>query len=408
MYKTELHALLVNGEDSGVEFKRDGVRNYNLAKEIAAFLNLDGGTVLLGINDDGSIAGTSRKNLEEWIAELCRVNIDPPIIPYLSWIRGADPGKNVLAIQVPIGPDKPYARVHNSRHTYYVRVGSTSQEASRDELERMFQASGRLQYGLKPVPGATIADFDLRRLHDYQSRILAGPVPEDILGWEILLQNLELATQSAGQLLATINGLLLFGKSPQRFLPQCGIRALAYPEQTPTYAARADEDLVGPMAPLGAFDGVAERGVADQAWDFVRRNTSPTAQVQAFRRIDRWDYPQDVLREVVVNALIHRDYSVAGTNITLAIYPDRLEVVSPGRLPNTVTPDRMRAGLRYARNQTLVNVMRDYGYADARGMGVRNKVIPGMLSHNDTEPDLIAEEHQFTVRLWRKSGQGEL
>ena len=106
-----------------------------------------------------------------------------------------------------------------------------------------------------------------------------------------------------------------------------------------------------------------------------------------------------MVREVLVNALIHRDYSIAGTDIMLTVYADRMEVVSPGRLPNTVTVDGMRSGARYARNQTLVNIMRDYGYVDARGMGVRNKVIPGMRAHNGTEPDLIEEEYRFIVRL---------
>ncbi len=109
-----------------------------------------------------------------------------------------------------------------------------------------------------------------------------------------------------------------------------------------------------------------------------------------------------MIREAVVNALVHRDYSIAGTDVMLAIYSDRLEVQSPGRLPNTVTPEGMKLGMRYARNQTLVNIMRDYGYVDARGMGVRNKIIPGMRAHNGTEPDLIEEEHRFTVRLWKE------
>ena len=85
----------------------------------------------------------------------------------------------------------------------------------------------------------------------------------------------------------------------------------------------------------------------------------------------------------------------------LAIFSNRIEVVSPGRLPNTVTPESMKSGMRYARNQTLVNVMRDYGYVDVRGMGVRNKIVPGMRAHNGTEPDLIEEEYRFIVRLWK-------
>ena len=404
MNKSDLQALIDNLENSGVEFKRDDVANHDVAKELVALLNLDGGTVLLGVEDDGSITGTARDNLEEWVAELCRVKIDPPIIPFLSWVRNAVPGRDVLAVRVTKGPDKPYARVHNARKTYFVRVGSTSHEASRDELVRMFQVSGQLHYGLKPEPGAGFDAFDHRRLRDYLIRVLDGlaPANDDCEGWETLLRNIDLMTESAGQHVATIDGLLLFGRVPSQFVPQSGIRALCFPGNEPDYATRADENLRGPMVPLGAEETMIESGLVEQAWNFVRRNTTPTSLLENTRRIDRWEYPETVIREAVVNALVHRDYSIAGTDIMLAIFSDRLEITSPGRLPNTVTTEGMKAGARYARNQTLVNIMRDYGYADARGMGVRNKIIPGMRAHNGTEPDLIEEEHRFTVRLWKK------
>lgn len=404
MNRTELAELIRHGENSGVEFKRDDVQNHDLAKELVSFLNLEGGTVLLGVEDDGRVSGTTRERLDEWVAEVCRVKITPPIVPRLTWIRDVEAGRHVLAVGVTMGSDKPYARVHDGRSTYFIRVGSTSREASRDEIQRMFQASGYLHYGLKPVSGAGFDALDLRRLRDYFARVLGGVAPpdEDRAEWTTLLRNVELMTESAGQEVASIDGLLLFGKSVHRFLPQSGIRALCYPGREPSYATRADEDLRGAMVPLGATDGsIVETGLVEQALDFVRRNTTPTAQLEDGRRIDRWEYPEEVLREAVVNALVHRDYSITGTDIMLTIYADRLEIISPGRLPNTVTVEGMRAGMRYSRNQTLVNVMRDYGYVDARGMGVRNKIIPGMRAHNDTNPDLIAEENRFTVRLWK-------
>ena len=407
MNRTELLDLLRNGEDSTLEFKRDDVRNHDLAKELVAFLNLEGGAVLLGVEDDGGVSGVTRERLEEWVIELCRTKIEPPVVPLLSWARDAEPGRDVLAVRVTLGPDKPYARVHDNRRTYYIRVGSASREASREELERMYQASGRLRYGLKPAPGAGLDALDLRRLRDYLTRVLGGDAPAegDRTGWETLLRNLELMTESAGARVATVDGLLLFGRSPERHLPQSGIRALCYPGAEPGYATRADEDLRGPLAPLGAANGsIVEIGLMDQAWDFVRRNTMPTARLEGARRIDGWEYPESVVREALANALVHRDYGIAGTDVTLAIYADRLEIQSPGRLPNTVTVEGMKAGARYARNQTLVNVMRDYGYVDARGMGVRNRIVPGMRAHNGTEPDLIEEEHRFTVRLWKAPG----
>ena len=409
MRRSELLDLIAGGEDSGLEFKRDGIRNDQLAKELVAFLNLEGGAVLLGVEDDGAISGAKRERLEEWVSELCRVKIEPPVIPLLSWVREAEPGREVLAVRVTGGPDKPYALLHQGRRTYFVRVGSTSREASREELERMYQASGRLRYGAKPVPGAGFEVLDWRRLRDWLVRVLGGDAPdsEDRPGWETLLRNLDLMTVSAGQVVATVDGVLLFGRDPKRQVPQAGIRAICYLGEEADYAVRADEDLRGSLVPLRAADGsLVEIGLVEQAWDFVRRNTSPTVRFDGPRRVDGWEYPESVVREAVVNALVHRDYSIAGTDVMLAIYGDRMEIVSPGRLPNTVTVEGMRSGIRYARNQTLVNVMRDYGYVEARGMGVRNRIIPGMRAHNGTEPDLIEEEHRFTVRLWKTARAG--
>ena len=194
---------------------------------------------------------------------------------------------------------------------------------------------------------------------------------------------------------------------PNRYVPQAGIRAVCHTGPEVDYATRADEDLRAPLVPLRGQDGhFVEIGLVEQAWDFVRRNTLPTARFDGPRRVDGWEFPEAVMREAIVNALVHRDYSIAGTDIMLGIYADRLEIQSPGRLPNTATIEGMKPGLHYARNQTLVNVMRDYGYVEARGTGVRNKMIPGMRAHNGTEPDLIEEEHRFTVRLW-KAAPGE-
>ena len=257
MRRDETMELIQNGEDSCLEFKRDGVAGHELAKEIVGFLNLDGGTVLLGVEDDGRVTGVARDDAEEWVAEICRVKIEPPVIPVLSWANDVEPGKHVLAIHVPQGPDKPYARVHDNRRTYFIRVGKTCREAGREELERMFQASGRVQYGLKPVPGSTVNDLDFRRLRDYFVRVLGGnaPADDDAGGWETLLHNFDLLVDSAGQAVPTVDGMLLFGRNPKRFLPQSGIRALSYPGTKPDYAARADLDLKDSLVPLSSADG---------------------------------------------------------------------------------------------------------------------------------------------------------
>ena len=407
MNQSHLRHLIKAGENSGVEFKRDVTRPERLAREIVALLNLEGGYILLGVDDDGSAHGLSRaslRNVEEWVMQVARDHVQPSMIPYWQTVE-VDERSVVGVISIPAdAPDKPYKARRGSAWVTQVRVGTTTRDATREEEERLYQASGRVRYGLKPVPGATLDNLDRRRLNDYFIRVLDSDAPpdDDAEQWQRLLYNLQLATAAAGRATATVDGMLLFGNNLNRFLPQSGIRAICYPGEDPDYAARADEALKGPLTPLGAREGwLVESGLVDQAWDFVRRNTTPTAYLEGMRRIDRWEFPESVVRETVVNALAHRDYSIVGTDVTLLIFPNRLEVHSPGRLPNTVTVDGMRSGFRYARNQTLVNVMRDYGYVDARGMGVRNKIIPGMLAHNGTEPDLVEDESRFIVRLWK-------
>ena len=401
--------LIRSGESSTLEFKRDGLRGAELAKELVAFLNLEGGTVLIGVEDDGSISGTTHDRhhrIEEWVAEVCRAKVEPPIVPLLSWTRDIEPGRDVLAVTVTLGPDKPYAHLYGDRRTCYIRMGSTSREVTRKELVRMYRPSGRLRYGFKPVPGADLDALDRRRLVDYVTRVLGGDAPaDDDLGeWETLLRNIGLMTISAERHVATVDGLLLFGKLPARFMPQSGIRAVCFPGTDPSDESRADEDLRGPMVPLGAEDdSLVEPSLVDQAWDFVQRNTTPTTCPEDRHKVVRRQYPEEVVREAALNALIHRDYSITGAKVTLAIHTDRMEIVSPRHLPNTVTLEGVKAGVRYARNQTLVNIMRDYSYVDTRGMGIRNKIIPGMGTHNGTEPDLIEEDSRFAVRLWRSA-----
>ena len=406
MTKAERIELIRNDENSGLEFKRDDIAAPRLAAEMVGLLNLRGGHILLGVEDDQTVSGLTRdpRKAEEWVMEVARTHIQPAIIPYWETIRWD--GQTVVGI-VSLSkdaPDKPYKAKKGSAWVTKVRVGTTARDATREEEARLYQQSGRIEYGLKPVPGAEATILDHRRLRDYFERVLQWEVLGDPQSeeWRTQLINLDLAVSTHRRAAPAVNGVLLFGSNPKRFIPQCGIRAICYAGEEPDYATRADEDLRGPLVPLCDRTGsVVEPGLVDQAWDFVRRNTTPTARLEGPRRVDRWEYPQSVIREAVTNALVHRDYSIAGTDITFNIFSNRLEIRSPGRLPNTVTPEGMKSGMRYARNQTLVNVMRDYGYVDARGMGVRNKIIPGMRAHNATEPDLEDREHEFMIRLWK-------
>ena len=397
--RTELLEIVANGESSGVEFKRDVLQNHELAKELVAFSNLEGGMVVLGVDDDGTIAGLTRDRLEEWVMTACRDKIRPGIIPFFEMLREVRPSADVAIVRVPRGVDVQ-SRWHNNRHVYYIRVGTQSREPTPEELSRLFQQRGTFRADLRPVSGSKIDELDRRRLKDYFERVRQQNVPGDgdEAGWQRLLVNTEIMVEGG----ATLSGMLLFGISPNRFLPQAGIDAAAFPGLEKDYAARERRALRGAMTPLMDRHGaVLEAGLVDQALEFVRRNTQVTAGLQGgARRVERPEYPEEAVREAVVNALIHRDYLLANTDVELAVYRDRLEIISPGRLPNGITPERMRAGTRAARNQLLKDVMRDYGYLEHMGMGVPRKIVRGMKEHNETDPDLVEEGERFIVRLF--------
>ena len=428
MNRTELEELIRNGENSGVEFKRDDVVPRQLAKELAALLNLEGGHLLLGVEDDGTVTGLTRapKQVEEWIMEVARVHLRPAAIPFWETLKLDD--RNVVGvISLPAdAPDKPYKATRGSAWVTQVRVGTTTRDATDAEEARLYMQSGHLQYDRKPVSGATFDDLDLRRLVNYFRDLRQQGAPEDtdLESWLHLLVNTELMAEARPRPMPSACGLLLFGLKPNRFLPQAGISAVAYSGTKKDYDAKARATLRGPAVslfpalsadpgqPLDSLlprtfseaGNAVEAGVIEQALDFVRRNIEVTAWIEnGGRRLERWDYPLEAVREALVNAVAHRDYTITVTDIELSIYMDRIELISPGRLPNTVTVDKMRAGYRASRNELIKEVLRDYRYIEATGLGVPRRIIAGIRAHNGTDPDLIEEDDRFLVRLWKEA-----
>ena len=395
--RTELLEIIASGENSGVEFKRDDLRTQDLAKELVAFSNLQGGMVLLGVEDDGTITGLMRHDLEEWVMNVCRDKIRPAIVPFFEVVRGVKDNHDIAIVRVTRGYDV-HALWNNNTNRYLIRVGTQSREASQEELARLFQQRGSVRAELRPVSGARLANLDRRRLRNYFGDIRQQDVPadENEEAWQSLLINTEVMTEEG----VTVGGMLLFGATPNRFLPHAGIDAVAYHGTEQDYDAQERTALRGPMTPLLSEDGdIVENGLVEQALDFVQRNTHVVVEARGGRRVERPVYPRDALREGIVNALIHRDYLLTSTDVELAVYGDRLEIVSPGRLPNGITPDRMRFGTRSARNQLLKDVMRDYRYLEHMGMGVPRKIVRGMREHNGTEPDLVELDERFIIRL---------
>ena len=222
MNRTNMAEMIQQGENSGVEFKRDDVTPARLAKEMAALLNLEGGYILLGVEKDGSVSGLTREHeqAEEWVMEVSRTHLRPAAIPFwetLDWSAG----KTVGIISLPAdAPDKPYKCRRGSAWVTQIRVGTTSRDATDEEEARLYMQSGRLQYDRKPVPGASLSDFDVRRLVNYfrDVRRQSCPPVQDYAAWTRLLVNTDFMYEDRGRSLPSAGGLLLFGVRPKKWV----------------------------------------------------------------------------------------------------------------------------------------------------------------------------------------------
>nr|WP_297363144.1 RNA-binding domain-containing protein [Acidiferrobacter sp.] len=408
MLKTELLETIANAENSGVEFKRDDIRPEQLAKEIVAMANLRGGMVLLGVEDDGTISGIQRDDLETWVMDTVFGRyVHPMLLPFYEVITVED-GKRVAVVSIAMGTAKPYVLRHNNREDIYVRVGSASRLATREQQARLFESGGMLHSEMLPVSGAAFDALDRERLQDYLLA-LAGdrqlPATDD--AWQRRMIGLGfMADTGVPAPVCTIAGLVLFSRTPRRFLRQAGVRWMAFNGTDKSYQALDDTTLDGPL--VGRFgrqsdaSELIERGLIETLMDRMRPfiTIEGATLADGLRRQRTWHYPPQALREAIINALAHRDWT-RPLEVEIVAYADRLEIVSPGALQNSMTIEKMLAGQRSPRNPIIVEVLRDYGYVDTRGMGVRNKIIPLMREANGIEPRFEATEDYVKIVLFR-------
>ncbi|MDA8333945.1 MAG: putative DNA binding domain-containing protein [Peptococcaceae bacterium] len=215
----ELLEIIANGENSGVEFKRENLRAEHLAEEISAFANLEGGMILLGVRDDGLIEGFERRDMEQWLMNICSHNVNPAIIPSYETIRIE--GKIVAVLKIPKGPNKPY---QVSSGKYFVRVGSTKRLVTREDLARLFRLSGEAYYDIIPVLDTSEKDLDTAKLREYFLDFNYLDIHEEPPELRrSFLVNAGILAETGERCSATVGGLLIFGRDPVRRLPQSGI-----------------------------------------------------------------------------------------------------------------------------------------------------------------------------------------
>jgi predicted HTH transcriptional regulator len=329
------------GEDSFLELKEmrfsgnrvNAPHRDALADELAAFANSRGGVCVLGVDDEREVLGIPLERLdavEDFVRELSEANISPPLAPVIERLtlpNSAGELLPVLKVEVPAS-----LFVHRSPNGYLHRVGSAKREMAPDYLARLFQQRSQariIRFDEQVVPNATLDDLSLPLWQRFASQRIND-------SREVLLDKLAMARPDAeGLLRPTIAGVLMASNDPRKWLPNAFIQAVSYrgtevlPQGDSAYYQIDAQDITGPLdAQVLA------------ACHFVRKNM----RVAASKREGRRDLPQYDLTsvfEAVVNAVAHRDYAIYGSKIRLRLFSDRLELYSPGCIPNTMTVDSM-------------------------------------------------------------------
>ena len=404
MNEAALRELLQAGEGAKLEFKRDGVRAEQLAKEIVSFANMNGGRILLGVEDDGTVSGIHRPNLQEWLMDTVVSSfVSPRLIPDYEEVATAN-GK-VAVVSVHRGTAKPYAVQRGDRQDYYLRYGSICRLATREQMLRLFESGGLLAVERLPIIGSDADELDGRRLTEYFHGILEE---DDMADWSPLLRHRDLLVAADGDAVPCCSyaAYVLFAPTPRRRLPQAGLRLLVFPGNDMDYDANLDEVLDLPVVGLGEQKPgkFIEQTLADRALSYLQPHISQE-RLTGMTRLRYWDYPPVAIRELLVNAFAHRDWT-RQTDVRLAVYSDRLEITSPGALPNGMTVEKMKSGQLSPRNPNIVRILRDYRLMDDRGMGIRRKVIPQMRENNGCEPEFEAAEDYLKVVLPKARAAG--
>jgi len=370
----ELRERIARWENLHTEFKEWPVRPDDLAASLVAFANTDGGQLVLGVSERRELVGLEDPDrVTREVDNVAANNCEPPVTVVQETVR-SESGATVVVINVPKGDMRPY---RTNRGVFYVRTSSGRRQASREELLRLFQDVESLYYDETPLRRLSLQDLDLAAFESYLEETGQADLRDDS---ERLLVNWSLVANGH----PTIAGLLLFGRKPQQHLPFAQINAARFPGTDSATDPLDRKDLTGRLLE-----------VIDQAERFVYLHLPMPHEIRGFEPEPRPELPKEALREAIVNAVAHRDYTIHGP-VRLFIFDDRIEVHAPGKPPNSVDADAMRAGVHVVRNPAIYARLSDAGLVTRAGTGVRRIV---RLAREATGRDVAIEIRSFETLL---------
>lgn len=375
METLELIQRVSNGEDSFTQFKEQAIKAKELAKEFVAFSNAEGGIIIFGVADDGEIKGLSLDEIEEvgqLVGNTANENVKPPIHPLIKNMTIDD--KKVMVVFVKNGASKPYK---TSSGVFYTKSGADKKLISDEELRRLFAESKRLYADEEIVTGSDISDLNSEQFYNFLEKDdskIYEEVKQDTLSLSSVLENRELLKNDQ----LTLAGNLIFGMNPQKYNSSFYVDCVYFD---------GDDISVNKFISKKTLKGSFEK-LFNDSLAFVVSNLKKKQVDDEFNTKGKLEIDERVLTELIVNALVHRDYYI-NSSIKIFMFHNRIEIVSPGKLTNSLTVEKIKSGISIHRNPILNSICKTVLPYSGYGSGIKRalSINPNIEFINDTNKE---------------------
>ena len=383
MQGMNIEDILKFPEGKTLEYKENSKAHPNILKTIVAFANTAGGKLIIGIRDkDHSIIGITNPLLEEEkLANLITNGIEPKIVPNIEVISYRN--KTLVVLEIFPGPSKPYflKQLGVSKGVYF-RVGSTNREADQEMIAELTRSVNRQFFDESPMPDLNPEAIDFR--------VASGFFSSKRKLTQKDLETLELVVNYQGQKVPSVGGIILFSPQREKYFPDCWLQAGCFEGKDKSKIIDSREIHDYP------FDAI------DKALEFVKKFSLMSYEITGAKRKENWSVPLDALREVVINAYAHMDYSQKGAPIRLSIFEDRIEIENPGLLPFGLTVPDILEGISKVRNKVIVRVMHELDYVERWGSGIQ-RILASCRASGLPDPEFREISTRFRVTLYTLS-----
>ncbi|MBW2164206.1 MAG: putative DNA binding domain-containing protein [Deltaproteobacteria bacterium] len=385
METTELLEIIGRDEDSKHQFKANVTNEISLAQEMVAFSNSQGGTIFIGVSDDGTFAGLTREDmgrLNQLVSNAASQQVRPSINPQTENI--ATPNGLVMRIVVPNGVSKPY--MDKNGVIWVKSAGDKRKATSREEIQRLYQSAGLIHGDEIPVRGLNIADLDTDYFKAFFEKHISESLDDQGLPLPVLLENMNLMENG----IFNVSGALMFARNPSLRLPVFITKAIAFPGKAIHETNYIDsQDITGKIA-----------DVFQKSIGFILGNIRHVQRNQGVNAPGEPEIPRIVLEELIANALIHRDYFVSAP-VRILIFSDRVEIISPGHLPNNLTVENIKMGNSNIRNPILAS----YATKILPYRGIGSGIIRALKEYPDIDFVDDHDGNRFVVTIRRTENE---